>query len=530
MTPGTWTMGESFLRTARRVPERIALDLADATWTYATLLEKSSAIAATLQRACPHPAPQLTAIFSTQSATQFAGIVGALLAGTGFVPLDCRLPVERTRQILQLSLAQALIVDATAAPQLTELLCGFDRRLLILLPDASSASEIAENFPNHQIVIAPQMATPAEWHPVAVDPESLAYLMFTSGSTGRPKGVMVCHRNVEHFVRRITQRYALSETDRFTQLNSLGFDLSIMEVPIAWEVGAALCGPRKEHAINSVRYVNDLGITVWVSVPSKSAAAKQLGLLTPGAMPTLRLSAWCGEALPTDLTEAWSIAAPQSICDNHYGPTEATCSCMVYRYDSDHAPADSEHGVMPIGEPYPGMQIRVVDEHLQPVGLGKIGELLIVGPQVALGYWQDSARTAESFICDPESGAPAYRTGDLVRVPAEGKPMTFLGRRDFQLQVLGGRVELGEVEAALRAVTGAEIAIAMGWDERAATASYLVAFVSLASVDVPAVRTRLLQMLPAFAVPRRILAVPNLPLNPNGKVDRKALRAMMETA
>jgi acyl-coenzyme A synthetase/AMP-(fatty) acid ligase len=234
-------------------------------------------------------------------------------------------------------------------------------------------------------------------------------------------------------------------------------------------------------------------------------------------MPKLRISSWCGEALPVDLMDAWRAAAPNSILDNHYGPTEATCSCMVYRYDPQRTLGEAEQGIMPIGEPYPGM-----------VSPGDIGELVLVGPQVALGYWHDPERTAESFLRDPVSGEPAYRTGDLVRMPVAGQPMTFLGRRDFQVQVLGGRVELGEVEAALRAITGADIAVAMGWDERAATASYLVAFISAETVDAHALRTQLRQVLPSFAVPRHIMAVPRMPLNANGKVDRKALRAIME--
>ena len=529
MTTETWTMGKSFLRTARRLPDRIALDLADSTWTYARLLDKGSAIAATLQRERPDPDPQLTALFSTPSATHFAGVVGALLAGTGFVPLDCRLPVARTRLILELSLADAIVVDAAATSQLTALLKGLDRRMVIVMPDEPSTSEASASLPNHQVVAADRLADSTEWRPVEVAPESLAYLMFTSGSTGKPKGVMISHRNVDHYVRCITRFYELSESDRFSQLNSLGFDMSIFDFAIPWEIGGTVCGPRKEHALSCVRYVNDLGLTVWFAVPSKGIAAKQLGQLAPGVMPTLRISMWAGEALPLDLMDAWSVAAPNSVLDNHYGPTEATVTCTVYRYDPQRSAGEAEYGVMPIGEPYPGMNARVLDEQMLLVGPGEIGELVMVGPQVATGYWHDPERTAEAFIRDPVSGEHAYRTGDLVRMPTEGRPIPYLGRRDFQVQVLGGRVELFEVEAALREATGADVAVAMGWDERAATASYLVAFISAEEVNVNAVRSRLHEVLPSFAVPRRIMAVPHMPLNTNGKVDRKALRAMMET-
>jgi amino acid adenylation domain-containing protein len=528
MASGGWTMGKSLVRTASRFPDRVALDLADSTWTYATLLKRAAAVAATLQRERPRPEVPLTAVFGVESTPQFAAVAGAMLAGTGFVPLDCRLPVARTRSILTYSLANALVVDPAAAPQLNELLEGLDRRMVIIMPETSSTYEVPAALSPHRIVAADRLAESTDWQPVDVAPGSLAYLMFTSGSTGKPKGVGISHQQVEHFIRRIIDLYEFDESDRFSQLNSLGFDMSIFDYAIPWEIGAAVCGPREQHAIDSVRYVNDLGLTVWYSVPAKSIAAKQLGQLVPGAMPTLRVSAWCGEALPVDLMDAWSAAAPNSVLDNHYGPTEATVACTFYRYDADRTPADAEHGVMPIGTPYPGMQVRILDEQMRPVAPGEIGELVLVGPQVAAGYWQDPDRTAESFMDDPVSGERAYRTGDLVRQMSEGQPIRFLGRRDSQIQVLGGRVELLEVEAALRTATGADIAVAMGWDERAATASYLVAFVNAKAVDAGAVRAQLRKLLPSFAVPRVIRAVPDMPLNSNGKVDRQALRAMLD--
>jgi acyl-CoA synthetase (AMP-forming)/AMP-acid ligase II len=164
-----------------------------------------------------------------------------------------------------------------------------------------------------------------------------------------------------------------------------------------------------------------------------------------------------------------------------------------------------------------------VDHELREVPPGETGELLVGGPQVTLGYWENQEKTAAAFLVPPGEHEPFYRTGDRVRRPLPGKPMTYLGRLDHQIKVRGVRIELGEVEAAVRDATGIDAVVAVGWPVTLTGADGIVAFVGDIDVEVAAVRAELAARLPSHMVPRRFVLLPDLPLNPNGKFDRKRL-------
>jgi len=284
------------------------------------------------------------------------------------------------------------------------------------------------------------------------------------------------------------------------------------------------------------RYVVDAKLTVWFSVPSTALLMQQTQALLPNAFPGLRWSLFCGEALPTAVAEAFAAAAPASEVENLYGPTELTLACTVYRLPREPEAGERDAAdVVPIGAPYPGMEARVVDEALREVPPGGSGELVMTGPQLALGYWDDPERTAAAFVTLPESGSGPgdsrtfYRTGDLVRRPVGDEPLRFLGRLDTQIKLRGYRVELGEIEAVLRQESGLPVAVALGWPLAAAGgAEGVVAFIEDASVDVDALLERVAQRLPSYMVPRRVEVVDAFPLNTNGKIDRNALRARLE--
>jgi len=274
--------------------------------------------------------------------------------------------------------------------------------------------------------------------------------------------------------------------------------------------------------------IRDAELTIWFSVPSTAVLLSRLGKLKPDTYPGLRLALFCGEALPQEILEAWSLAAPKAVLENLYGPTEVTIACTAYRWDPMRSPGECELGLVPIGEPYPGMSALVADEALREVAPGEAGELLMGGPQVSLGYWQDPERTATAFVRPPDRDAVFYRTGDRVRRVRPGGPLVYLGRVDNQIKIQGYRVELEEVESVLRDAAGVEVAIAVGWPVNAAGADGIVAFLGAESADLDAVRQRLRQRLPPYMVPRELRLHPVFELNANGKVDRKALRRLLE--
>ncbi|HVY45356.1 MAG TPA: amino acid adenylation domain-containing protein [Minicystis sp.] len=516
-----------FLRAAERFADRPALEVAGATLSYAALAARASALAATLAREAPAGPPR-TAVFAHRSAVAFAGVLGALLRGHAYVPLNPTFPVERTRAMLLRSGARAVVVDAGAEPQIEAVVEGVPGPLLVVAPDCDDAAALAARLPGHRVVGARDLAPASAFAPVDADPDAPAYLLFTSGSTGVPKGVLVAHRNVAAFVDAAVARLAPNERDRFSQLFDFTFDLSAFDLFVAWEVGACVVCPSREAAFMPFVYLDEAKLTVWFSVPSVAAQMERMRMLEPGLYPSLRLSLFCGEALPGRIAAAWSRAAPGSVVENLYGPTEATIACTAYRWDPARSDAESERGIVPIGAPLAGMRARVVDAALEEVAPGEVGELLVAGPQVSLGYLDDPEKTAAAFVVPPGASDVHYRTGDLVRRPrASNEPMQYLGRADQQIKIRGFRVELGEVEAALRELSGAALVAAVGHPRNEGGADGIVAFVAREDADGDELRQALRARLPAYMVPSEVRAVAALPLNANGKVDRAALAALL---
>jgi amino acid adenylation domain-containing protein len=526
---GTRSLRSGFLRSAQQHPERPALQLDTTVLSYAQLRARAASFAQTLAAHAPAGEPALTAVFAHRSITAYAGVLGGLLRGHGYVPLNPGFPTDRTRAMLVRSQCRSLIVDSHGAAQLGEVLDGVELPLVLLLPDHADVSSFAARWPQHRFLGAAALLDGADWAEGPVDPNGIAYLLFTSGSTGQPKGVMVAHRNAVPYMDAMVARYAVTEADRFSQTFDLTFDLSVHDMFVCWERGACLCAPTQAQKMFPGKYITDCGITMWFSVPSTAVLMSKLKMLKPGKYPGLRFSLFCGEALPVEIVHKWVEAAPHSVVENLYGPTELTIACTLYRWDPQTSPAQAELGVVPIGEPYPGMTMLVADEHLHEVPVGETGELLMTGPQLTLGYYEDAQRTAAAFTVPPGRQELFYRTGDRVRRPAPGQPLVYLGRMDNQIKIQGYRVELGEIEAVMRQEAGVDVAIAVGWPVTASGADGIVGFLGADSADVGAIRERVISRLPPYMHPSELRLVSEFPLNANGKVDRKALLASLAT-
>jgi len=516
-----------FLGTAERFPDRPALQLAAEVLSYRQLLARAGALAGALAAHAPAGEPLLTGVFGHRSVTAYAGVLAGLVRGHGYVPFNPAFPVDRTRAMLQRSQCRSLIVDVGAARQLDEVLAGIESPLLLLLPESKDVAAFAARWPRHRFLGEEAVRGAPVAAPVVADPGGIAYLLFTSGSTGQPKGVMVAHRNVTHFVDAMVERYGVTEQDRLSQTFDLTFDLSAFDMFVAWERGACLCCPTQAQKLFPGKYIADCGITVWFSVPSTAVLMSRLHMLQQGKYPGLRLSLFCGEALPVEVLQKWGQAAPNSILENLYGPTELTIACTLYRWDPARSPAECEQGVVPIGEAYPGMKVLVADEQQREVPVGETGELLMTGPQLSLGYYRDPERTAAAFVVPAGRDEVYYRTGDRVRRPQSGRPLVYLGRVDNQIKVQGYRVELGEIEAVLREEAGVEAAIAVGWPPTASGADGIVGFVGAERADTVAIRQKVIARLPSYMHPSEVRAIAQWPLNANGKIDRKALRDLL---
>src|SRR5438046_447127 len=306
------TLLTAFLRSSEEFCDCEAIDVGGQATTYEHLANRAKSLGATVRRALPSAEIPLTAVFGYRSQMAYAGVLGALMAGHGYVPLNPTFPLDRTKLMLERSLCRSLIVDARSEPQLENLLSGVRLPLVIICPDRNDVTELAKRLPKHEVIGAAELADAAEWRAPTIAANSIAYLLFTSGSTGQPKGVIVSHANVLHYVDYVTRRYGIKSSDRLSQTFDLTFDLSAHDLFVTWGSGACLCVPTQKQMIKPGAFINAARLTAWFSVPSTAIFMRRLGELKPGLYPHLRLSLFCGEALPVNVVCDWSAAAPNS--------------------------------------------------------------------------------------------------------------------------------------------------------------------------------------------------------------------------
>jgi amino acid adenylation domain-containing protein len=520
------SLQSGFLRHASQQPNAPALVVQGVTRTYAELEHTARLWAQGIQEIAPSR-PERVGLFAYRSEVSYVGALAALVSGAAFVPLNPTFPAKKISEMIVRADLQAILVDKVNAPQLSAVLAGVENPPPLLIPelDAHHVQGIAARILDRAAILnlgeLQGDATTA--------PEDTAYLLFTSGTTGAPKGVPVTHGNVAHFLRVMTERYGIRSEDRFSQTFDQSFDLSVFDLFIAWSNGACVYSMASIDLLAPTKFINKNQLTVWFSVPSLPAHMIRRNTLVPGSLPSLRWSLFCGEPLTQRIAECWQAAAPNSVVENLYGPTELTIACLVHRWDPRTSPALCQNAIVPIGAAYPGLSPLVVDNDLAPVPAGEIGELLVGGPQTTPGYWRDPQKTAERFVYLPQAASQEqrfYRTGDRVHLGASGD-FIFHGRTDNQIKVLGHRIELGEIEAALRRNPSVQEAVACGWPVVDGSAEAIVAFVSGNSLDPATLINELKGQVPPYAVPKKIFLVPEMPLNINGKIDRRALQGRL---
>jgi amino acid adenylation domain-containing protein len=511
-------------------PASRALEIGETSLSYEQLWDYAGKITACLKETLD-PRENVVAVLADRSVGAYGGILGVLGAGRGYVPLNPKFPIERTLAMLAASGCMTVVVGKECAATLDSLLPRVDRPLKLIVPDTGWQPEKKFSLA-HRVITASQLSQVADPHEPEVNQDDAAYLLFTSGSTGKPKGVAVSQSNVVAYMEHAAKRFGIHAGDRCSQNFDLTFDLSVHDLFTCWDAGATLC-PFAEQTLTPAALVDELELTVWFSVPSVAMFASKIGILQPGAFPTLRWSLFCGEALSSTLAAAWQAAANNSIVENLYGPTEATIAITSYRWDPATSPAECVRGLVPIGWPFDGQQVCVVNEDLIPVQRVESGELCLGGSQVTQGYLNDPEKTANSFVHFSHTGDQVwYRTGDLVRQDERGC-LFYLGRRDFQVKVNGYRVELQEIDLVLREAAKTELAVAIPWPLSDGSASGIVGVLSQSdSTESDAVSDKQIiaaceARLPRYMVPTRIYHFSQIPLNVNGKIDRGKITEML---
>ncbi len=448
--------------------------------------------------------PERVGILGSRSIEACAGVLAASWVGATYVPISLKLPPDRLKAVLELSHLDALICDANGAKLLTD--------------------NIRAACPAHLLAPTDSLPTPIAFTPVAWQPADTAYIIFTSGTTGAPKGVMIPASALDCYVRVLQDKHHLTPEDRVAEPVDLSFDLSVSNMFTTWNAGASLHLIPATQVMAPVKFVQGHKLTFWFSVPSVITLMKNMGILTPGLFPTLRCSLFAGEALPLTAALAWREAAPNSVIDCTYGPTETTVICTSHIMTATPLVTPGRD-IIAIGKAFPGTQAVIVDEHLQPVPQGQPGELALAGEQLATGYFNAPHLTEQRFRTI--DGTRWYLSGDLAMQDADGN-YHHLGRIDNQVKVLGYRVELEEIEAHLRDICGSDMVAAVAWPMEHGTASGIVAFASSTARTPSDIRDAIRKRLPPYMVPANTHILDTLPLNVNGKVDRKALIARLD--
>ena len=486
-------------------PARIAAACQGEQWQYAELDQRANRLGRQLLATGVQP-DQPVALLAERSLGLLGMILGTLKAGAGYVPLDPAHPRQRLLDILLASGSQVLVCSQACRPQAEALL-----------------EEWGGNAGRPRLLVwegVQQEQHDASAPAIAVTGQHLAYVIYTSGSTGVPKGVAVHQAGMLNNQLSKVPYLNLSENDVIAQTASQSFDISVWQF-----LAAALCGARVEIVPDLIahdpaallRHVRETGITVLESVPSLIQ-----GLLAeaPGTLGRLRWLLPTGEAMPPALARAWLHQYPDVPLVNAYGPAECADDVALFQVDA----AASEGSYLPIGSATDNNRLFVLDDELQPVPALADAELFIAGIGVGRGYLGDPARTAASFLPHPFGGPGErlYRSGDLARRRGDGL-LEYVGRVDHQVKIRGYRIELGEIEARLRELPQVQDAAVTA--QQSPTGHYLVGYVvsEQHTADWDPLKHALAQHLPDYMVPRHWLRLEQMPLNANGKLDRKAL-------
>lgn len=493
--PKDQTIHELFERQVEETPDSVALVFNDERLTYAELNSRANQLARCLQELGAGP-ESLVGVLCERSVEMIVALLGILKSGAAYVPADPAYPPERLAFMLEDAHVSVLLTQTHLKASLPEI----SARVVALDADWKMFESSAET----------NLARASE-------PGNLAYVIYTSGSTGKPKGVAIEHRSAAAFIHWAREVYPPERLAGVLASTSICFDLSVFEIFATLAAGGKAI--LAENALQLPALASADEVTLINTVPSAMAELVRSGGV-PASVKTVNLA---GEPLPGALVRQIYETTRAEQVWNLYGPSEDT-TYSTYDLIDENSQAPS------IGRPVAETQVYILDSRMRLAPIGIIGELYIGGEGLARGYLNRPALTAERFIPDaygPKAGARLYRTGDLARRLTDGR-LEYVGRVDHQVKIRGFRIELGEIESVLSGHASVRDCVVVANAENLQTARLVAYYVVRDGGDAPQAsefRAYLRERLPEYMTPAIFIRLDEMPLTPNGKLDRKALPA-----
>ncbi|OCB00909.1 amino acid adenylation domain-containing protein [Clostridium beijerinckii] len=487
-------------KSEKKFPNKVAFSDGKYELTYHELVEEAKSIGSFLiENIGMHKA---VVVYMEKGALNISAFMGAAYAGCFYVPLDAQMPVERINIILDTLKPAAIIYDDKTEKYLSliETDC-----IKVLYDEIHMLSKNEEKL----VTARRQM----------IDTDPL-YILFTSGSTGIPKGVIVCHRSVIDYADWVVKTFELNENTTFGNQTPFYFSMSVLDIFATIRSGATLYIIPKmlfSFPVKLLEFLNEKEVNTIYWVPSALSIVANLGALDVIKLPHLKKILFAGETMPTKQLNIWRRHVPDAVYANLFGPTEITDIGIYYIVDREF----NDDEPIPIGAPCDNVDALIVDEDGQLVKeCGKVGELLIRGSFLACGYYNNPEKTREAFIQNPLNKSypeTVYCTGDLVYWN-ENRELVYVSRKDFQIKHMGNRIELGEIENAMSALEGLDMCCCLYNKE----SDQIVAVYS-GSLETKKLSQNLKKKLPRYMLPNVCYNRSSMPLNMNGKIDRKKL-------
>lgn len=497
-------------QTARRLPDKIALADDKQSITFDQWLKQAESIGTAIAQATKKNIRHAVLVFVDRRIEGLVGAMGVVESGNFYVPIDCKMPVERVRLI-------ADVCKPIAAIATTE------SDLLIL--DEIEFAEPRFLFNDvKECLVDEQLLSGIRKQIIDLDP---VYCIFTSGSTGIPKGVVVSQRGMIDLADWLVDTFNFTDADALGNQTPFYFDGSVKDVCICLKSGATLNVIGKKYFTFTkllIPLLNERKITAILWATSAIVLVGNSDILDVAKPEHLRLVTFAGESMPAKQLRIWQEKLPDVRFVNLYGPTEITVDCTYF--DVKRTYSDDEY--IPIGRACRNMQVMVLKDDGTEVAVGEVGELCVRGSGVALGYYGNRSKTDEVFVQNPLNSLfndIIYRTGDLVRINEDGD-LVFVSRKDFQVKHKGNRIELGEIEVAVNAIEGVTNAVCI-FDQHN---DKLVLYYTTADGMPMDIINLVKERIPVYMFPEVLNHLVQMPYNFNGKIDRIALKQQYEEA